>query len=110
MFDRDRAKGSFQTALKRLSGDPYLLAKLLRIQPVSPNRSSAGNKSRESLQHDGVDWSGVLNAWIDANVAAVAVSNQMTVWIAFDDLNEPPESNPINCTAIPNLTFARMLF
>ena len=75
MFDRNTAKSLFLTALRRLSGDPYQMAKILRIQPVAANKSPAPTKSRESLQLDDVDWSGVLNAWIDSNLAADAVRN-----------------------------------
>jgi len=80
------------------------MAKLLRIQPVSPNKSPAGNKSRENLQHDGADWTGVLNAWIDANVAADAVSIQNTrkfAWIVFDDRCEPSVTAS-SCNNPPN--------
>ena len=74
MFDQGNAKSAFLTALRRLSGDPYQMAKILRIGSVAPHKSSASpHKSRESLQLDDVDWSAVLNAWIDANLAADAV-------------------------------------
>jgi hypothetical protein len=89
MFDRSNAKSTFLTALRRLSGDPYQMAKILRIGAVAPDISpSAPHKSRESLQLDDVDWSAVLNSWIDANLAADAVrtvalarSGQAVAWI-----------------------------
>ena len=87
MFDRNTAKSLFLTALRRLPGDPYQMAKILRIQPIAANKSPSPAKSKESLQLDDADWSGVLNAWIDSNLAADAVRNAVFLKLVVVKLN-----------------------
>lgn len=78
MLDRRAAKEAFRTAVQKLSyqGDPYALAKILRIPPVNNQVAAAANSkpsSKESLQENGTDWSAVLNAWLEACEAADGV-------------------------------------
>lgn len=76
MFDRQSEKDRFRVAVFKLGrGDPYALAKILPIPPVSPQKRDESKSTRqESLLDDtGTDWSGVLNSWLDACEASAGV-------------------------------------
>jgi hypothetical protein len=78
MFDRQSAKDTFRSAVHKLGGgDPYALAKLLQIPPVSPLRRDDSKqlaRPESLLDVNGTDWSGVLNAWLDVCEASAGVS------------------------------------
>ena len=77
MFERNAVVKTFRSAVKKLDqGDPYALATILQLPPVSPNKRERERRStkQESLRSkSGTDWSSVLNDWIDANEASFNV-------------------------------------
>lgn len=75
-MDRRAMIGKFRQALR--SHDPYDLARVLKIPPVSATQqgSPSSTKSSETLQEDGKEWGGILSSWLDATQAALAVSNR----------------------------------
>lgn len=79
MFDRRSATEVFRAAVYKLTrGDPHALANILQVPTVSPHKveasSSSSTASQQSLQSEnGTDWSGVLNAWLDACEASAEV-------------------------------------
>jgi hypothetical protein len=77
MFDRRTGTKNFRMAIGQLDrGEPYALAKTLRLPLVASDQrvgssSSSSQNGQESLRSsNGTDWSAVLNAWLDASQAA----------------------------------------
>ena len=59
------------------SRDPYRLAQVLDLPPISPQQQGTPKIHNETLQAaDGVDWSNVLSSWLDACDAASKVSER----------------------------------
>ena len=58
-------KQAFRDALS--SRDPYRVAQILDLPPISPQKQGAPRTHKETLQDaDGVDWSNVLSSWLVA--------------------------------------------
>jgi hypothetical protein len=76
MVDRQALKNSFRTAAAQSAVDPFALAKLIRSLPDVANKKKKEPKQLskdESLQLEGLDWSGVLSGFMNAWEAAEAV-------------------------------------
>jgi hypothetical protein len=82
---RSRKIEEFRQAFRNIDRDPNKLAALLRFVPIATKSNQpAAEKQRQhghnndsfpvSLQENGMDWSGVVTAWLDANEALEAVS------------------------------------
>lgn len=76
MIDLRTKRDEFRRALH----DPFQVAKLLQIPPISPSSNQHPStsvvhisKSSEKCEYEGIDWSGVLSNWLDACQAADAV-------------------------------------
>jgi hypothetical protein len=82
MVDRKALKKSFKSAVQ--SSNPYALAQLLQSLPNVADASSKQSQepqpaTEQSLQLDGIDWTGVLTSFMNAWEAAEAVSESLMV-------------------------------
>jgi hypothetical protein len=76
MANRQKRKASFRSAVQSM--DPYRVAAVMALPPVSSSRRgqeppAAASRQADSMQENGLDWSAVLTAWLDACEAAEAV-------------------------------------
>jgi hypothetical protein len=84
MFDRKSRAQQFRVAVRNFGsnsdyGDStHKLAVLFRIAPLSPARSTGESRSSNEVEscqgENGIDWSSVLNSWLDACEAAEKVT------------------------------------
>jgi len=73
-------KGKQELRAAFASRNPYEVAQVLDLPPISPQKQGTPTKHRETLQDaDGVDWSNVLSLWLDARDAANKVRNGLVL-------------------------------
>ena len=75
MASRQKRKADFRAAIQSM--DPYRVAAVLTLLPVATTRTgkepAVPSRQADSMQENGLDWSAVLTAWLDACEAAEAV-------------------------------------
>lgn len=73
-MDREALQTEFENALQ--DPDPTTFAKILEVPAISAQQKKKSNsKSKQRIDvFDGIDYSGVFNAWMDATQAALNVS------------------------------------
>jgi hypothetical protein len=116
MVNRNSRGAEFRSAIA--SSDPFRVASVLSLPPIASSRQRNGEegpaptlgKQPESLQENGLDWSPVLTAWLDACEAAEAVRKGLCRAFVLRDTERTCLAYLVDGETISLLFFASLWF